>query len=149
MYPYPLPIWVVVIWPYLFVPNFLMYPCPCLGAMLSGEDAFRCSLDSTVYGEVWWFTSAWDDLQCSISPHITNFNNKFQCNVDNRCTAHNITLTMLTLPKTCLPALTEHLFWQLKSLLYDVADRLTTLEHNNVPWRTRLSGMHQLSVFIP
>ena len=64
------------------------------GTTLSGEDTFWRSLDGTVYGEVWWFTSAWDDLQCSISPHIAKSNNDdgtgtalsgedtFQCSLD-------------------------------------------------------------------
>ena len=86
------------------------------------------------FSKVRRFTSAWDDLWCSTSPHITNFNNKFRHNFNNGRTMHEITSTMLTLPKTCSPALTEHLFQWLQSLPYNATDGLTTLEHNNVPW---------------
>ena len=105
--------------------------------MLSGEDTFQCSLDGAVHGKVWRLTGAWDELRCSISPHIANFDNEFQCDFDNGHTMHKITLMMLTLPKACSPALMEHLFRRLQSLPYDATDGLTALEHNNVPGTAR------------
>ena len=104
-----------------------------------------CWVEKTHVNVVWMMqfmakfdgTSTWDELQCSINPHIANFNNEFRRNFDDEHTMHEITLTMWTLPKTCSPALTERLSQWLQSLSYEATNRLTALEHNNVPWMAR------------